>query len=147
MHRTTRNDAQKAKLLSPNFTAFTLDTILQRLEDPSLEPGFVDPRNCLVLWARPPTPVKHLIAEVQGRLLGAAPSTLLSSKANRAKRFQTETDACRAVADAEPESPHDGAGDHALEDGAGDAAAQRAAHRQLHRRAPNETNQAGLGIR
>lgn len=74
VHRTTRNAAQKSKLLAPTFNAFNLDVILQRLEDPTIEPGFVDPRHCLVFWARPPAHVKSLIAEVQRRIRVAAPS-------------------------------------------------------------------------
>jgi hypothetical protein len=52
----------------------TVDQILAKLEDPSIEPGFQDPRNCLVFWARPPAAVRTLIAEVQRRLLSVAPS-------------------------------------------------------------------------
>ena len=52
----------------------TVDQILEKLENPSIEPGYVDPRSCLVFWARPTTTVKSLIAEVQKRLLKVAPS-------------------------------------------------------------------------
>jgi hypothetical protein len=52
----------------------TVDHILAKLEDPSIGPGFQDPRNCLVFWARPPAAVRSLIAEVQSRLLSVASS-------------------------------------------------------------------------
>lgn len=51
----------------------TIDTILAKLEDQTIEPGFKDPRHCLVFWARPPPHVKLVIAEVQKRLKTVAP--------------------------------------------------------------------------
>lgn len=72
-HRTKRNAQQKEKLTAPDFQGVLLDTILQRLEDPSIEPGFTDERHCLVLWARPPQRLKELIHQVQQKLLAAAP--------------------------------------------------------------------------
>jgi hypothetical protein len=48
IHRTTRNGQQKAKLLSSEFSGLILDPILQRLADPAIEPGFIDPRNWYV---------------------------------------------------------------------------------------------------
>lgn len=74
-HRTNRNAQQKAKLLDPEFPGVTIDEILAKLEDPSIEPGFEDWRNCLVFWARPPAMVRSLIAEIQQKLLAVAPST------------------------------------------------------------------------
>lgn len=50
----------------------TIDPILLRLSDPTVEPGFKDPRHCLVFWARPPQKVKSLIAAVQQRIQTAA---------------------------------------------------------------------------
>ncbi|KAI5204652.1 hypothetical protein E4T42_01040 [Aureobasidium subglaciale] len=72
-HRSNRGAQQKEKLSSPDFTGVTVDTILARLEDQTIEPGFADPRNCLVFWARPPPHVKSVIAEVQKRLKAVAP--------------------------------------------------------------------------
>jgi hypothetical protein len=74
-HRTTRNAQQKAQMLAPDFPGVNIETILQRLENPSIEPGFVDPRNCLVFWARPTEKIKQLINRVQQELLAVAPST------------------------------------------------------------------------
>ncbi|KAK3724526.1 hypothetical protein LTR37_001150 [Vermiconidia calcicola] len=71
-HRTNRNAQQRAKFLAPDFLGVTIDDILAKLEDPTIEPGFVDWRNCLVFWARPPQQVRSLIAEVQRRLKDAA---------------------------------------------------------------------------
>ena len=70
-HRETRAGQQRERLLSPDFGGVTIDTILHQLEN---DPGFVDPRHCLVFWARPPDKVKELIEQVQSRLKTMAPS-------------------------------------------------------------------------
>ncbi|KAI9707334.1 MAG: transport between ER and Golgi ATPase protein [Candelina mexicana] len=70
----TRNNQQKAKLLDQSFPGVTLDQILRRIEDPDIEPGYADPRNCLVFWARPPQIMKDLVGEVQKMLLTVAPN-------------------------------------------------------------------------
>lgn len=75
-HRVTRNCQQKEKLLSPEFSGLILDPILQRLTDPSIDPGFQDPRFCLVFWARPPAHIRSLVDQVQQKLLSLAPSML-----------------------------------------------------------------------
>ncbi|KAG9239647.1 RNA ligase/cyclic nucleotide phosphodiesterase [Amylocarpus encephaloides] len=76
-HRTTRNGQQRANLLSPGFSGLILDPILQRLEDPSIEPGYQDPRNCLVFWARPPPHIRSLADKLQQELRGLAPNLWL----------------------------------------------------------------------
>lgn len=43
-----RNAQQKAKMLDEGFQGVNVDPILLRLEDPTVEPGFKDPRNCFV---------------------------------------------------------------------------------------------------
>ncbi|PNS20565.1 ATP-dependent RNA helicase ded1 [Sphaceloma murrayae] len=73
-HRDAREAQQKAKLLSPEFDAVTIDETLLKLET---QPGFIDPRHCLVFWARPPQPVRELISEVQRRLQSVAPKLWL----------------------------------------------------------------------
>ena len=73
-HRNTRNAQQKIKLLSPSFSGLILDPILQRLTDQTIEPGFVDPRHCLVFWARPPQHIRSLVDTLQQQLLTLAPS-------------------------------------------------------------------------
>ncbi|EMC95653.1 hypothetical protein BAUCODRAFT_498260 [Baudoinia panamericana UAMH 10762] len=75
LHRTNRNAQQGAKLLAPEFPGVTVDEILAKLENPSIEPGFTDWRHCLVSWARPPQHVRSLIAGIQQRLLTVAPNT------------------------------------------------------------------------
>lgn len=75
-HRETRARQQKEKLLAPDFPGVTIDTILKRIEDPTIEPGFKDWRHCLVFWARPPHKLRSLIAEVQKRLKAVSPSKL-----------------------------------------------------------------------
>jgi hypothetical protein len=74
-HRTTRNAQQAAAILSPTFQeeGLIVDPILQKITDPTLDPGFTDPRHSLVFWARPPLPVKTLISEIQARLQTIAP--------------------------------------------------------------------------
>ena len=71
---------QKARLLAADFPGVTIDEILAKLEDPSIEPGFDDWRNCLVFWARPPAAVRDLIAQIQQKLLKAAPRKSLVPK-------------------------------------------------------------------
>lgn len=86
-HRNTRNGQQKEKLLSPEFSGLIIDPILERLMNPSIEPGFVDPRNCLVFWARPPSHIRSLVDQVQQKLLTLAPSTFIRSpKSSRKQR-------------------------------------------------------------
>jgi hypothetical protein len=78
-HRVNRNGQQKGKFLSADFKELIIDPFLLRLEDRSIEPGFCDPRNCLVFWARPPDHVVKLATHLQGLLKRAAPSKLLGS--------------------------------------------------------------------
>ncbi|KAK5116889.1 hypothetical protein LTR62_006610 [Meristemomyces frigidus] len=81
-HRTTRNAQQRDRLLSFEFPGVTVDEILARLEDPTIEPGFKDWRHCLVFWARPPEGVRKLIAEIQRRVLTVAPHTWIMPPPN-----------------------------------------------------------------
>lgn len=73
-HRIKRIEQQKEKLLDAAFEGLALDTILQRLLDPLIEPGFVDPRHSITVWARPAKKVKELAVMIQERLLSVAPS-------------------------------------------------------------------------
>ncbi|EAQ84685.1 hypothetical protein CHGG_08699 [Chaetomium globosum CBS 148.51] len=73
-HRSTRNAQQREKFLSLDFKQLNIDPILLRLEKPDVEPGFQDPRHCLVFWARPPNHVVKLACHVQTLLQKAAPS-------------------------------------------------------------------------
>ncbi|KAF2649387.1 hypothetical protein K491DRAFT_200908 [Lophiostoma macrostomum CBS 122681] len=81
-HRTTRNAQQKKKMLDESFDGVSIDPILLRLSDPTVEPGYVDPRHCLVFWARPTTSVKALISRVQQELLTVAPNLWLMPQPN-----------------------------------------------------------------
>lgn len=74
-HRVTRNSQQRDKFLAPDFKEVIIDPFLLRLENPSIEPGFTDPRNCLVFWARPPDHIIKLASHLQSLLRKAAPST------------------------------------------------------------------------
>lgn len=73
-HRIRRNEQQKDKFLSGDFTELVIDPFLLRIERPELEPGFQDPRNCLVFWARPPDHAVRLATHLQNLLKKAAPS-------------------------------------------------------------------------
>lgn len=74
IHRENRNKQQKAKLLSPEFDGFTIDPVLKRLIDTETNPDYIDPRNCLVFWGRPPPRIRSLVNDLQQRLLSIAPS-------------------------------------------------------------------------
>ncbi|KAJ7817779.1 RNA ligase/cyclic nucleotide phosphodiesterase [Mycena olivaceomarginata] len=74
-YRMARNAQQKAKFLSPAFEGASVDRILQRIVNPTLEPGFVDTRNAMVFIARPPERIKSLITECQQMLSEVVPST------------------------------------------------------------------------
>ncbi|KAK3669903.1 hypothetical protein LTR78_010214 [Recurvomyces mirabilis] len=74
-HRTARNAQQREKLLGADFAGVSVDEVLAKLEDPTIEPGFKDWRHCLVFWARPPQSVRDLIGEVQKKLLAVAPTS------------------------------------------------------------------------
>lgn len=60
--------------MSSDFKELVIDQTLLRLEDPTVEPGFRDNRNCLVIWARPPDHVIRLASKVNELLKKAAPS-------------------------------------------------------------------------
>ncbi|KAI5364293.1 putative cyclic phosphodiesterase [Septoria linicola] len=81
-HRTNRNAQQKDKLLASDFPGVTIDQILAKLESPQQNPGYVDPRHCLVFWARPPARAKALIAETQQALKEVAPNLWLMPQDN-----------------------------------------------------------------
>lgn len=72
-HRVARNGQQRDKFLSPAFREVLVDPFLARLEDPGIEPGFTDPRHCLVFWARPPDHIVKLASHLQSLLKKAAP--------------------------------------------------------------------------
>ncbi|PVH97202.1 AAA-domain-containing protein [Periconia macrospinosa] len=81
-HRTTRNFQQKAKILDESFTGPSIDPILRKLNDPTIEPGFEDHRHCLVFWGRPTEKVKDLIARVQQELHSVLPHLWLMPRDN-----------------------------------------------------------------
>ncbi|KIA75371.1 hypothetical protein HK57_00154 [Aspergillus ustus] len=76
-HRVSRNRQQSAKILSEDFAGWSVDNILARLDGPGKKEGFVDPRNCLVIWARPPAHVRQIIRFVQDELKSVAPALWL----------------------------------------------------------------------
>ncbi|KAL2178234.1 RNA ligase/cyclic nucleotide phosphodiesterase [Thermothelomyces heterothallicus CBS 202.75] len=77
IHRTTRNAQLREKFLCPEFSGLDIDPVLLRLEKPEIEPGFRDPRHCLVFWARPPNHIVKLACHLQSLLQKAAPNLWL----------------------------------------------------------------------
>ncbi|KAI9808766.1 MAG: hypothetical protein M1825_003918 [Sarcosagium campestre] len=61
-HRTARNKQQKAKLLDQPFPGVKIETVLQKLNDPALNPGYVDPRHSL--WLMPPEKLHMTALEI-----------------------------------------------------------------------------------
>lgn len=82
-HRTLRNQQQRAKFLDTAFSEVLVDPFLVRIENPSIDPSFADPRHGLVFWARPPEHICQLAAHVQGLLQRAAPRGLWLMPMNR----------------------------------------------------------------
>lgn len=60
--------------MDTGFQELIIDQTLLRLEDPTVEPGFRDSRNCLVFWVRPPDHIIRLATKVNELLQKAAPS-------------------------------------------------------------------------
>ena len=79
IHREARNEQQKAKLLSPDFLGFTIDPVLEKLRNKEDHPDYIDPRNCLVFWGRPPARIRSLVDTLQQHLVDFASSTFLQS--------------------------------------------------------------------
>jgi vesicle-fusing ATPase len=72
-HRVTRNEQQKAKILDPSFSAWTLDPILAKLDGPNKNADFADERYCLVFWGRPPRHIRDMVADIQREIRDVAP--------------------------------------------------------------------------
>ncbi|EPE08298.1 ureidoglycolate hydrolase [Ophiostoma piceae UAMH 11346] len=73
-HRTLRNAQQRAKFLDPAFQEVLVDPYLLRIENPSIDPTFQDPRYGLVFWARPPEHILQLASHIQQVLKAASPN-------------------------------------------------------------------------
>ncbi|KAI5821123.1 RNA ligase/cyclic nucleotide phosphodiesterase [Pyronema omphalodes] len=96
-HRITRNANQRARLIASDFPGVTVDPILRELEylrdNSAVISAFpvgyekrhesaIDPRNCLVFWARPTVAVMDLIGGVQQRLKRFAPDLWIMPRDN-----------------------------------------------------------------
>ncbi|KAL7275359.1 hypothetical protein RUND412_001695 [Rhizina undulata] len=96
-HRTSRNLLWRKKLSLPESNGIKVDEILQELEYvhgkrsiPELEGknhrkrdvAEIDPRNCLVFWARPTSEVQDLVGKVQVMLKELAPDIWLMPRDN-----------------------------------------------------------------
>ncbi|RHZ67741.1 60S ribosomal eL42 domain-containing protein [Aspergillus thermomutatus] len=83
-HRSTRNAKSKAHILSPNFTGWQVDEILKKLHIQTTisshdgQTPFVDHRNNLNFYARPPQHIKDFIAEIQKEIQSVVPSIWLT---------------------------------------------------------------------
>lgn len=73
-NRLAGNARNRATILDPKFPGWSLDRILMRLEGPERDPNYTDPRNNLLIWARPPTPIQELIQDIQDELRKVVPS-------------------------------------------------------------------------
>lgn len=73
-HREARNEQQRTKLLASDFSGFMIDPVLEKLIDSDANPGYIDPRNCLVFWVRPPKRIRGFVGIIQAQLLELAPS-------------------------------------------------------------------------
>ncbi|PLN76039.1 60S ribosomal protein L44 [Aspergillus taichungensis] len=74
-HRSHRNAQYQTKLLSPAFPGYQIDEILSKLHsNDSHDEPFIDPRNNLNIYARPPQHIRDLVAEVQREIQQVAPT-------------------------------------------------------------------------
>ncbi|CEJ60932.1 hypothetical protein PMG11_09486 [Penicillium brasilianum] len=65
-HRSARNEKFKELILDPNFQTWQFDEILHRVLEAKLGlTQYVDPRNNLSLWSRPPRHIQQLVCEIQ----------------------------------------------------------------------------------
>ena len=71
VQRSERNSRYKAKLLDDDFEGVQPDQILINL---LTNPNYVDPRNNLCIWARPPATVVDLVSTCQKMLKKMSPS-------------------------------------------------------------------------
>jgi len=80
-----------------------------RLERRFIEPGFTDPRHCLVVWARPPDHVVKLAVQLQSMLKEAAPgkwSSLNLSEIRGLLSFELTNDLIIEIVDLWLMPPH-----------------------------------------
>ncbi|KAJ7786892.1 RNA ligase/cyclic nucleotide phosphodiesterase [Mycena olivaceomarginata] len=111
-YRIARNAQQKAKFLSPAFEGASVDRTLQRIVNPTLEPGFVDTRNAMVFIARPPERIKYLITECQQMLsevvpnLWIVPQTSLHTTVLEIAHSRTPEEIVRRPVDPQPHLHH-----------------------------------------
>ncbi|KAK9463998.1 RNA ligase/cyclic nucleotide phosphodiesterase [Lipomyces oligophaga] len=70
LHRRRRNLDQRARIVAA--AAINPDPILSGLVLDHQPPEF-DPRNCISLWARPPSNIRNLVANIQRQLLLVEP--------------------------------------------------------------------------
>ncbi|BDD63147.1 hypothetical protein MAP00_008082 [Monascus purpureus] len=76
LHRSRRNVQSKAKILDREFSGWYIDEILKKLIKNEGNDGdhFVDPRNNVGFWARPPQHIRELVGEIQNEIRKVAPA-------------------------------------------------------------------------
>ncbi|KAJ7759399.1 RNA ligase/cyclic nucleotide phosphodiesterase [Mycena maculata] len=76
-HRLALNAEHRVIFSSSHFGGVSVDPILLRLVDPTVEPGFVDPRHSITFIARPPDQVLELIRTCQDMVRQVVPGLWL----------------------------------------------------------------------
>ncbi|KAI1638963.1 60S ribosomal protein L44 [Biscogniauxia mediterranea] len=76
-HRARRNAQQREKFLAADYQGLIIDQYLLRLENPHIEPGFKDERNCMTFWGRPPIHILKLADAIQRKLAAVSPNLWL----------------------------------------------------------------------
>lgn len=87
-HRSARNAQFKTTILSPDFPGWTVDEILSKLhaqetgKNGKAEEPFIDHRNNLAFYARPPKHIRELVDGIQRELRSVAPSIWFTPSEN-----------------------------------------------------------------
>lgn len=86
-HRLKRNAKSKEHILDPGFQGWHFDEILHRvLEAKQGLTKYVDPRNNLSIWSRPPRHIRDLIHDIQQVLAPIAGPCKLYPSSNAGKQ-------------------------------------------------------------
>ncbi|KAI0033947.1 60S ribosomal protein L44 [Vararia minispora EC-137] len=67
-HCSDRNRQQRDIMMSPTFSGLATDDILKQIIDPAIDPPFIDTRNAIALWTRPPQGVRDIVDAIQQKL-------------------------------------------------------------------------------
>jgi hypothetical protein len=64
-------------MVSPQFPGVTVDNILRRLIEATITPPFIDHRDAVSLWGRPPSSIRNLLGQIQEHLIMLSPNLWL----------------------------------------------------------------------